>query len=657
MKTVFQQLGPYTIAEAIGHGMAGSVFLARDSRTQQLIALKLVPHGTDSETLEILEAERWGAELQKQLSRFSRHVPVVHEHGNHEAGYYVAMEYLDGENLATLISRGRIPPDEAAGIAIELCMFLEDAHRFEAVLGDREFRSLVHGDLTPRNVRITSARKVKVLDFGIAKALSLSRKVTRNDFGTLWYLSPERLETGVVDEHADYWALGVMLYEMISGARPFQAEDTRRLERLILSRQSAPPLKADCPAGLGSVIAKLLAPLPADRYASATAIREDLERFRNTEQTLAEQEGWSRNTGEIETRRTQSGHASEEETRRTVNPKGTAPGEAPASSGVEGIPGHRPSGRRRLRWLLAAVLLVAVSGIIFHESRLRSEATRLSENVPMLEMDQLAAIWDRYDGLTEQAYLPFATMGLGRRLTERSSIVADRVIANYRSSLPTVREAQWQSARDALARAVAFDTDDPGLRAALRYCEGHLYRINGEAKRSRRQFAEAQQDLTDAVAAFREAAELRADWPDPFLGLARTFIYGLQDLDRGADALRQAERNGYQRGEREVVQLADGYRVRGDTLVRNARQLDGMPQEREFLERAAEAYRQALSLYLSIRDFSNVSSSIRLAQQALNRIDQRLAELSGAARAVLPAGQTDAPTLNDPVVFAAGTIP
>src|SRR5207244_8193906 len=117
-----------------------------------------------------------------------------------------------------------------------------------------------------------------------------------------------------------------------------------------------------------------------------------------------------------------------------------------------------------------------------------------------------------------------------------------------------------------------------------------LHRINGEAERARRQLPEAERDLTEAVAAFREAAELHPGWPDPFLGLARTFIYGLQDLDRGADALRQAERNGYKPGERETVQLADGYRLRGDALTRNAKQLYEMPQARDYLQRAAEAY-------------------------------------------------------------------
>jgi tetratricopeptide (TPR) repeat protein len=214
--------------------------------------------------------------------------------------------------------------------------------------------------------------------------------------------------------------------------------------------------------------------------------------------------------------------------------------------------------------------------------------------------------------------------------------LADRVIANYRTSLPTVREAQWKSARDVLARAAAAAPDNRQIRAALRYCEGHLHRINGEAKRARRQFAEAQKDLSDAVAAFREAAELRPGWPDPFLGLGRTFIYGLQDLDRGADALRQAEKNGYAPGERETVQLADGYRLRGDTLVRNAKQLSDMPQERDYLERAAEAYRQALTLYLSLNDFSTLGSSIRQTQQALNRVEKRLADFSDPAAQPVP---------------------
>jgi serine/threonine protein kinase len=639
MKTVFQQLGPYEIIQEIGHGMAGSVFLALDTRTGQRVALKRVPHGTDHDALEILAAERWGAELQKQLSQVSTHVPTVYEHGDHESGYYVAMEYLDGENLSTVISRGPIEPEQAAAFAIELCLFLEDAHRFKAVIADREFRSLVHGDLTPRNVRITSSQSVKVLDFGIAKALSLSRKVTRNDFGTLWYLSPERLESGVVDEYADFWAVGVMLFEMVRAVRPFQAEDTRRLERLILSRNGAPSLNGSCPSGLESIIAKLLAPTVADRYGSAQAIREDLERFTSGEVTEAEQEGWpNRSIDEAQTRRTQPPpNADDEKTRRTSTPAD------PSKTKAAVMPAARRLAGKKIRRIAAVVILLVILGIGGNDIWVGVTAAKVAESVQTRDLEQLGPSWDRYDDLSRQAYLHFATTGLRRSLTQRSAVLADRVIANYRTSLPTVREAQWQAARDALARAVSAAPDDRQLRAALRYCEGHIHRINGEAKRSRRKLAEAERDLTEAVAAFREAAELRPGWPDPFLGLARTFIYGLQDLDRGADALRQAERNGYTPGERETVQLADGYRLRGDTLTRNARQLYGMPQESDYLDRAAEAYRQALNLYLSLKDFSSLGPTIRLVQRALDRVEQRISEMSGRATELVPSGSSSSP--------------
>ena len=118
-------------------------------------------------------------------------------------------------------------------------------------------------------------------------------------------------------------------------------------------------------------------------------------------------------------------------------------------------------------------------------------------------------------------------------------------------------------AREALARALSVRPDDEQIKGALRYCDGHLHRIAGEALKAKHDPAGARQELTEAVTAFREAAELRPNWPDPFLGLMRTFIYGLEDLDRGENALRQAERLGYVSGNREVAQLADGYRARG----------------------------------------------------------------------------------------------
>src|SRR6185436_16379831 len=145
---------------------------------------------------------------------------------------------------------GPLAPERAARVAVQLCQFLEAAHGFEATIDGRHLRSLLHGDLKPRNIRVLDGDRIKVLDFGIAKALSLSRKVTRNDFGSIAYLSPERLETGEIDAHADFWAVGVLLYEMVGGVQPYKAADTRRLEQQILARRSPIPLDHNCPVAL-----------------------------------------------------------------------------------------------------------------------------------------------------------------------------------------------------------------------------------------------------------------------------------------------------------------------------------------------------------------------------------------------------------------------
>ena len=509
------------------------------------------------------------------------------------------MEYLDGENLSDVIARGAVPVELAVSVAIELCAFLEAAHSFEAVIGDRKLRSLVHGDLKPQNVRITSDGSVKVLDFGIAKALSLSRKVTRNDFGTTPYLSPERLD-GDVNEFADLWAVGVMLHEMIRGKRPFDAPDTRRLERLIRARLPPQPLAGRCPVGLEAIVGKLLGPSAAVRYANARAVREDLERFRSGARTTAEEQGWPERVLDQEaTRRTGPASVADDEATRRTRPSASAVGyggtrggspSAPAPGESRAFVPRAPTGRRRKVLVLAAASIL-LFGLTANECSVASDARKVAAGVSTRELDQLGAAWTAYESLAERSHLRFGTMRLERSLTARTLELADRVIANYRMALPTVREAQWQSARDALARAMLIAPDNHQLRAAFRYCDGHLHRINGEADKTRHQDVAAQRELTEAVAAFREAADLRPEWPDPFLGLARTFIYGLEDIDRGADALNQAQRRGYAPTDRETGQLADGYRTRGNSLVRSARELSGMPQESDYLTRAVEGYR------------------------------------------------------------------
>jgi hypothetical protein len=130
------------------------------------------------------------------------------------------------------------------------------------------------------------------------------------------------------------------------------------------------------------------------------------------------------------------------------------------------------------------------------------------------------------------------------------------------------------------------------------------------------------------VSAFREAAELRPDWPDPFLGLARTFIYGLEDTDRAADALQQAQKRGYGVGDRDTAQFGDGYRARGDSLRQTARQLMHLPQEAEYLQRAIVAYRAALAQYERIPEFPGAAATLRRVHWVIEELEKRLADLA-----------------------------
>jgi hypothetical protein len=265
-----------------------------------------------------------------------------------------------------------------------------------------------------------------------------------------------------------------------------------------------------------------------------------------------------------------------------------------------------------------------------HESYIRAQANRVAGTVPIQDFDGLTAAWDRRDSLIRQSWMGGAGVAtLERALVAHTAVLADRVIENYRLPRPTVREAQWSVARAALARAVAAAPGDRRLRAALRYCEGHLHRINAEARLRRGETAAAQHAFTEAVTAFREAAEQRPDWADPFLGLARAFIYGLDDLERGADAMKRAESLGYILGDRETVQLADGYRARGESLARTASTLRGMTQEEDYLTRAAEAYREALNLYSKVVDYANAAGNIRRTDRLLKSVELRLAFIKG----------------------------
>jgi tetratricopeptide (TPR) repeat protein len=636
----------YRLLKRLGRGGMADVYLAHDRERDIEVALKIVEMGADADSREICDAERRGAILQDQFSRVDSHVPLVHRWGTFDSWFFIDMEYVEGEDLAERAGRGRLLPAEAAWIGAEICRFLERAHSFEAEVEGTKVRGIIHGDLKPRNVRVTPAGQIKVLDFGIAKGLSLSRKLTRNDFGSVTYMSPERLDSGDVDVHSDLWSAGVVLYELVAGTVPFQAGSTPRLEARIRSREPVAPLPDTCPPGLARVILKQLAGDMGRRYASASELRDDLEAFREGRETRADRE-WlggdpnatRRTAPEPDaTRRTSVGDGPTEETVRTATAPPPAEDEEPTQRTAAAVAvappveapaavTAAPSPPSRARRMLRVALVLGLLGVLMNEASVWSDARQLRVDLATRPSAEAQQLWDRYRELSNRSLLRFGVAGLRAPMRERLMAQAERVIADYRQDAPAVREAQWRLAAASLTDVLQLDPSDRSALARLRYCEGHLQRIDGETRKRRRQ--QAAQPLHTAAQKFEEAAQLDGRWPDPYLGLARTYIYGLDDLDRAIAALHEAEKRGYRPGNRELVQLADGYRSRGDRMRRDAQGVRGLDQEKDYLEKALEDYRQSFDLYRQAMGFGEVSANMRQMQVRIDEVETRLEAIKG----------------------------
>ncbi|MBV8732228.1 MAG: serine/threonine protein kinase, partial [Acidobacteriia bacterium] len=276
-----RKLGKYEIRRKLGRGGMADVYLADDTELGSEVALKLIEYSADPESTEIIEAERRGASLQAHLAAIDLHVAKVYETGDRDGYFFVAMEYIDGQDLLELLRRGPVTPEFAVDVALAVAETLHHAHTLAVAVDGKDFQGIVHGDIKPKNIRINSHGEVRVLDFGIAKALSLSRRLTRNEFGSVPYASPERLDYGQVDVHSDLWSLAVMLYEMVTGLQPYHADSTERLERMIRSRIPPPPAPDPCPEPLRRILSKALSPDSAARYQTAIELAADLWAFRN----------------------------------------------------------------------------------------------------------------------------------------------------------------------------------------------------------------------------------------------------------------------------------------------------------------------------------------------------------------------------------------
>lgn len=270
-----QRLGHYVIVQKLGEGGMGVVYRARDEKLQRDVALKFLetlPTGTSASHERALQEARAISALNHP------NICTVYEVGEVDGRPFIAMEYVEGRPLSLEIPSTGLSLEQVERYGLQLADALAHAHS----------RGVIHRDLKAANVILTPSGRLKVLDFGISQrfepgrmgdgttVLDQSWESQHTFTGTLPYIAPEILKGQDADVRSDIWSLGVLLYEMAAGQRPFRGATAFELSAAIL-RERAPEISPPLPPVLKSVIDKSLDKDPGQRYQSAGEVRAALE--------------------------------------------------------------------------------------------------------------------------------------------------------------------------------------------------------------------------------------------------------------------------------------------------------------------------------------------------------------------------------------------
>jgi tetratricopeptide (TPR) repeat protein len=275
-----QTIDHYHVLKRLGGGGMGEVYLAKDTRLGREVALKFL---TADARRDAQSRARLMREARAASALRSPNIAVTYDVGEHDGALFIAMEYVEGENLADRIARGPLPVRDAVDVAAQLADALDDAHAHD----------VIHRDIKSANLIQTRRGLVKVLDFGLAKLTVSSSAASRVEsrplvvtspgivVGTLSYMAPEQLLGEELDQRADLFSAGVVLYEMLAGRLPFAGDNLPELSDRIL-HQDPPAIAAfnsGVPPELDAIVRKALEKNPAYRYQSARELRDDLQRL------------------------------------------------------------------------------------------------------------------------------------------------------------------------------------------------------------------------------------------------------------------------------------------------------------------------------------------------------------------------------------------
>jgi tRNA A-37 threonylcarbamoyl transferase component Bud32 len=280
MSMIGKTLAHYEITSKLGEGGMGVVYLAHDTSLDRKVAIKFLPESLNQDETA---RKRFVREARSAAALDHPFICAIHEVGEAEGKSYIVMEYLEGQTLRDGLAHGAIPLKDAMQWAVEIAEALAVAHE----------KGIVHRDLKPANIMLLQTGHAKVMDFGLAKQVSLlpqsgsqeqtlTGALTREGttVGTVPYMSPEQVQGKTVDYRSDLFSFGIVIYEMLTGINPFKRDSGFDTADAIL-RETPPPAskyRGEVPQPLLAIVSKLLAKKPEDRYQNAREAAADLHR-------------------------------------------------------------------------------------------------------------------------------------------------------------------------------------------------------------------------------------------------------------------------------------------------------------------------------------------------------------------------------------------
>jgi serine/threonine protein kinase len=261
----------YQIIEELGKGGMGTVYRALDLKLDEEVAIKVIRPEIASDPDTVI---RFGHELKLARRISHRNIGRLYELMESQGHHYITMEYIPGEDLRRLIKKTKpVPVEKAVTIAAQICEGLREAHRL----------GIVHRDLKPGNILIDKEGNARILDFGIARSVD-SEGMTRVGMtvGTPEYMSPEQVDGRDTDERADIYSLGIILFEMVTGKRPFEGKNAFAIgyKHLMVPPQDPVQFNPDIPLDLSRFILQCLQKDRTDRYLGAAEALAELKRIR-----------------------------------------------------------------------------------------------------------------------------------------------------------------------------------------------------------------------------------------------------------------------------------------------------------------------------------------------------------------------------------------